>query len=185
MSGRCSWRGGTARARVRPRHRQPPGRPPVAGLDAAGYLTNNDLFDLPEPPKSLFVLGGGPIGVEMAQAFQRLGTRVILAQRAPRLLPRDDAELAGELTSILRAEGVNVRLNTGRRAGGGRRRRVLLRDRGGAEEEVAVRSWWRSDGGRTSRGSTWLPRACAARRVACAWTPGCTRPARASGPSGT
>jgi pyruvate/2-oxoglutarate dehydrogenase complex dihydrolipoamide dehydrogenase (E3) component len=117
-----------------------PARPDVEGLDAVGCVTNQELFDLPAPPESLLVLGGGPIGVEMAQAFQRLGTRVVLVQRGPRLLPRDDAELARQLTEILRAEGVDVRLNTtavrARAADG--QKRVTLRGPDGAEKEVGV-----------------------------------------------
>src|SRR5262249_32606522 len=76
----------------------------------------------------------------MAQAFQRLGTRVILAQRGPRILPRDDAELTGQLLAILRAEGVDARLNTtavrARAADG--RKWVTLRGPEGIEEDVDV-----------------------------------------------
>lgn len=117
-----------------------PARPEVPGLEAVGYVTNTELFDLAEPPTSLMVLGGGPIGVEMAQAFQRLGTRVVLVQRGPRILPRDDAELTAELLCLLRAEGVAVRLNTvavrARPEDG--QKVVTLRGADGAEEEVAV-----------------------------------------------
>ncbi len=67
--------------------------PEIPGLPEAGYLTNTSVFDLEEPPESMVVIGGGPIGVEMAQAFARLGTRVTLVQRGPRLLPKDDEEL--------------------------------------------------------------------------------------------
>jgi len=89
-----------------------PAVPTIPGLTSAGYLTNTTLFDLPAVPASLLVIGGGPIGVEMAQAFQRLGARVTLVQRDSRLLPRDDAELTAALCELLRAEGVDVRLNT-------------------------------------------------------------------------
>jgi pyruvate/2-oxoglutarate dehydrogenase complex dihydrolipoamide dehydrogenase (E3) component len=84
--------------------------PEIVGLSETGYLTNTTVFDLPEPPHSMVVLGGGPIGVEMAQAFARLGTRITLLQRGPRLLPRDDAELVEILEHRLREEGVDVRL---------------------------------------------------------------------------
>jgi pyruvate/2-oxoglutarate dehydrogenase complex dihydrolipoamide dehydrogenase (E3) component len=86
--------------------------PEILGLSETGYLTNTTIFDLPEPPDSMIVLGGGPIGVEMAQAFARLGSRVTLLQRGPRLLPRDDAELVEILERRLREEGVDVRLGT-------------------------------------------------------------------------
>ena len=84
----------------------------IPGLDDAGYLTNQTLFDQQEIPARLLILGGGPVGVEMAQAFCRLGCHVTLVQRGPRLLPRDDAELTDLLTDLLRAEGVDVRLNS-------------------------------------------------------------------------
>lgn len=88
-----------------------PAIPPVDGLQAAGYLTNETLFGLERPPASLVVLGGGPIGVEMAQACRRLGIAVTLLQRGPSLLPRDEPRLVEILTRRLRAEGVDVRLN--------------------------------------------------------------------------
>src|SRR5437879_11098262 len=67
-----------------------PATPEIPGLAEAGFLTNQTIFSLDDIPASLAVIGGGPIGVEMAQAFQRLGAEVILLQRGPRLLPRDD-----------------------------------------------------------------------------------------------
>ncbi len=87
-----------------------PAIPDIPGLEAAGYRTNQTLFDLETIPESLLVIGGGPVGMEMAQAFQRLGSRVTLVQRDSHLLPRDDAELTGALESRLRAEGVDIRL---------------------------------------------------------------------------
>jgi hypothetical protein len=58
------------------------------------------------------VIGGGPIGTELAQAFHRLGTKVTLTHSRDRLLPRDDAELAGELTELLKRDGLDIRLNS-------------------------------------------------------------------------
>jgi pyruvate/2-oxoglutarate dehydrogenase complex dihydrolipoamide dehydrogenase (E3) component len=87
-----------------------PARPAIPGLAETGYLTNEELFDLDEIPESLLVVGGGPIGVEMAQAFQRLGSAVTLVGRASRLLPRDDPEAAAVLQGVLRQEGIDVRL---------------------------------------------------------------------------
>ena len=83
----------------------------LPGLSETDYLTNQTVFDLEKIPERLLVLGGGPVGVELAQAFQRLGSQVTLLQRGPRLLPRDDAELVERLTQFLRDEGVDVRLN--------------------------------------------------------------------------
>jgi pyruvate/2-oxoglutarate dehydrogenase complex dihydrolipoamide dehydrogenase (E3) component len=88
-----------------------PAIPAIPGLQKAGYLTNTTIFDLAEVPESLLVIGGGPIGVELAQAYCRLGSRVTLVQRGPRLLPRDDVELTEQLTTMLRAEGIQVLLS--------------------------------------------------------------------------
>ena len=85
-------------------------RPEIPGL-TDDYLTNRELWQLKSPPSSLLVIGGGPIGTEMAQAFHRLGSRVTLVHSRDRLLPRDDAELARELTGLLMEEGLDVRLN--------------------------------------------------------------------------
>jgi pyruvate/2-oxoglutarate dehydrogenase complex dihydrolipoamide dehydrogenase (E3) component len=115
-----------------------PAAPDIPGLAESGYLTNQSLFSLPEVPESLGVIGGGPIGVEMAQAFGRLGAEVTLLQRGPRLLPRDDPELTGELETMLAAEGIRVLTMapvTGvRRAADGSR--TITFSRGDRTEEV-------------------------------------------------
>lgn len=82
--------------------------PPVPGLDETPFLTNETLFELEAAPERLVVLGGGPIGCEMAQAFRRLGSRVTVVDRGERLLPRDDADHAAILQSVLEREGVEV-----------------------------------------------------------------------------
>lgn len=82
--------------------------PPISGLDATPYLTNDSLFELRDLPRHLVVVGGGPIGCEMAQAFRRLGADVTLVDRASRLLPRDDADHAAILQSVLEREGVRL-----------------------------------------------------------------------------
>lgn len=84
--------------------------PDIEGL-GEGFLTNSNVWDLPVLPESLLIIGGGPIGTELAQAFHRLGTKVVLLQSRDRLLPRDDRELAGELTKMLVSEGIDIRLN--------------------------------------------------------------------------
>lgn len=81
--------------------------PPVPGLAALPYLTNETLFEARPEPEHLLILGAGPVGVEMAQAFRRLGARVSLVDMA-RLLARDDPELTEILVSRLTAEGVTV-----------------------------------------------------------------------------
>lgn len=85
--------------------------PPVPGLDKTPYLTNETLFDLAERPMHLLVLGGGPIGVEMAQAFVRLGSKVTLVEQR-RCLGREDPELSRLLLDALRDEGVDLFENT-------------------------------------------------------------------------
>jgi pyruvate/2-oxoglutarate dehydrogenase complex dihydrolipoamide dehydrogenase (E3) component len=85
-----------------------PAVPEIAGLHEAGYLTNQTVFSLEEIPESLAIIGGGPVGVEMAQAFHRLGAEVTVVQRGARLLPRDDAELTDQLEELLGAEGIHI-----------------------------------------------------------------------------
>lgn len=84
-----------------------PAVPPVPGLERVPYLTNLTLWDLKALPAHLLILGGGPIGVEMAQAFRRLGARVTILEMA-RLLPRDDAAAVAVLRARLLAEGVAI-----------------------------------------------------------------------------
>lgn len=84
-----------------------PAVPELEGLDEVPYHTNETIFDNRRRPDHLVVVGGGPIGCEMAQAHRRLGARVTLVQRR-RLLPRDDPDLAEILKTCLRAEGVEV-----------------------------------------------------------------------------
>lgn len=84
--------------------------PEVPGLAAA--LTTESLFALDEPPDSLAVIGGGPTGVETAQAMARLGVPTTVFEAGPRLLPRDEPELTERLTAVLRDEGVTVHLGT-------------------------------------------------------------------------
>jgi pyruvate/2-oxoglutarate dehydrogenase complex dihydrolipoamide dehydrogenase (E3) component len=79
-----------------------------AGFEAVPYLTHETLFDLTELPEHLIIIGSGPVGVEMAQAFCRLGSQVTLIGRAGRLLPEDDAEASELIMEILRAEGIHI-----------------------------------------------------------------------------
>jgi len=85
--------------------------PPIAGLEGVPFLTNETLFDLREQPGHLMVLGGGPIGMEMAQAHRRLGCRVTVLEGA-RALGRDDPEAAALVVAKLRTEGVEIFENT-------------------------------------------------------------------------
>ena len=82
--------------------------PPVPGLDSVAYLTNENLFELTQRPEHLVVIGGGPIGVEMAQAHRRLGSRVTVLER-DKIMPKDDPELVGVVRNQLTADGVDIR----------------------------------------------------------------------------
>ncbi len=84
--------------------------PRVPGLAGAPYLTNETIFSLTERPEHLLVLGGGPVGVELAQAFARLGSRVTIVAADETLLPREEPELAGIVADALREDGVTIEL---------------------------------------------------------------------------
>lgn len=85
-----------------------PAIPPISGLDRVPFLTNETVFDLAELPPRLLVVGGGPVGVEIGQAFARLGSAVTIVEMLPRLLSRDDAEIADLLRRALESEGLTV-----------------------------------------------------------------------------
>ncbi len=87
-----------------------PTHPPIPGLAEAGFLTNETVFNLTERPRRLAVIGGGPIGCELAQAFRRLGSEVTLLQDLPRLLPREDDEAAAILQRVFERDGVRLAL---------------------------------------------------------------------------
>ncbi len=87
-------------------------RPPIEGLMEAGFLTNETVFSLTERPSHLAVVGGGPIGCELAQAFRRLGSQVTLIEMSSQFLAREDPEASGLLAETFRSEGIDVRLST-------------------------------------------------------------------------
>jgi len=107
--------------------------PPIKGLDRTPYLTNREIFYLDHLPASMIILGGGPIGVEMAQAFNRFGTAVTVVDRAPQILPKDDPQLTAEVREILSSEGVNFYTDHTIEAVGdlGSKREVIIRYPGG------------------------------------------------------
>ncbi|MDB9539814.1 mercuric reductase [Anabaenopsis tanganyikae CS-531] len=87
-------------------------RPPIKGLEAAGFLTNETVFSLTELPKRLAVIGGGPIGCELAQAFQRLGSQVSLFHQGSHILNREDPEAAEILQNCFIQEKIHLLLNS-------------------------------------------------------------------------
>ena len=88
---------------------------PIEGLEEAGYLTNETVFTLTERPKRLTVLGSGPIGCELAQAFQNLGSEVTVVELAPRILGREDEDAAGILLAQMKRDGVRFLLEASTR----------------------------------------------------------------------
>lgn len=86
--------------------------PPIDGIDTVDYLTNESLFEIDDLPEKLIIIGGGPIGTEMSQAFVRLGTDVELVDMAPGILGNDDPELTSILKDTLKEEGVSYYLNS-------------------------------------------------------------------------
>jgi pyruvate/2-oxoglutarate dehydrogenase complex dihydrolipoamide dehydrogenase (E3) component len=86
--------------------------PPTPGLREAGYLTNANVFNLTELPRRLLVIGGGPLGCELAQAFCRLGARTTIVQDLPLFLPREERDAAQILSDAFARDGIEVRLNT-------------------------------------------------------------------------
>ncbi len=88
-----------------------PAIPPIEGLKESGFITNEEVFQLRTLPKSLLVLGGGPIGLELGQAFARLGSKVTVVEMGDRLLSKEDAEVSAIIADIMKAEGLEILLN--------------------------------------------------------------------------
>lgn len=86
--------------------------PAVEGLANVPYLTNTSVFSLSKLPGRLLVLGGGPIGMEMAQAFVRLGSKVTVIQHSPTILAREDEDVSRYVEDFLKEEGIVIRTNT-------------------------------------------------------------------------
>ncbi|WP_269746309.1 dihydrolipoyl dehydrogenase family protein [Desulfogranum japonicum] len=88
-----------------------PAKPVVKSLESIPYITNKDLFSLPSLPDSMIVLGAGPIAIEMAQAFSRLGSKITVVQRSGQILSKEDKDLADILQKKLEQEGIRFYLN--------------------------------------------------------------------------
>ena len=89
-----------------------PVAPPIPGLESCGYLDSETVWELEEFPERLLVIGAGPIGVELGQAFHRLGADVTVAQRSGRILTKEDIDVSEQLLCYLREEGITFHLNT-------------------------------------------------------------------------
>jgi pyruvate/2-oxoglutarate dehydrogenase complex dihydrolipoamide dehydrogenase (E3) component len=113
--------------------------PPVPGLKEAGFLTNETVFTLTELPRRLAVLGAGPLGCELAQAFRRMGSEVTIIERASQILTREDPDAAKIVQESFRRDGVDTLFNSTVRSVGveGGAKRLEL-DVAGEERTIAV-----------------------------------------------
>jgi pyruvate/2-oxoglutarate dehydrogenase complex dihydrolipoamide dehydrogenase (E3) component len=105
-----------------------PSIPPIEGIDQTPYITNKEIFSLDRLPTSLIVIGAGPIAIEMAQSFCRLGSQVNVVQRSGQILSKEDRDLADIVMNVLRDEGITFYLNSGL---------VSVKDLG-SEKEVVI-----------------------------------------------
>ncbi|MGD9308385.1 MAG: FAD-dependent oxidoreductase [Desulfosarcina sp.] len=102
--------------------------PPIPGLNEIDYVTNREIFSLKRLPASMIILGGGPIGIEMAQAFNRFGTSVSVVDRADQILGKEDADMADAVKAVMETEGVQFYLGAAvkRVSGAGEKKTVTL-----------------------------------------------------------
>ena len=107
--------------------------PPIKGLDQTPYITNKEIFYLDHLPKSMIILGGGPIGTEMGQAFCRLGTAVSIVDQSEQILGKEDPDMADAVKNVLQSEGVVFHLGASIEAVKdlGPEKEVLIKDRTG------------------------------------------------------
>jgi len=119
-----------------------PAIPPIDGLDKTSYITNKEIFSLDHLPKSMIILGGGPIGIEMGQAFNRLGTKVFIINRDNQILGKEDKDMADEVMNVMRSEGVIFHLNTSIEAtrNKGSEKEVIIKDMDGKTSSLKAES---------------------------------------------
>ncbi len=108
--------------------------PKVLGLDTTPFFTNRDIFYLDKLPVSMIILGAGPIAIEMAQAFNRLGCRITVVQRSAQILSKEDEDMAAVIQAELESEGVRFLLNSAliKVSNSGAERQVKIRDAAGS-----------------------------------------------------
>ena len=105
--------------------------PDIEGLAAAGYLNNETVFELTALPPSLLVIGGGPLGCELAQAFARFGCRTLICHSEPLFLPKEERDAAQMVSHALAHDGVEIHLNStvvAVRLEGGRKHVTMVND---------------------------------------------------------
>ena len=111
--------------------------PPIPGIEEVGYYTSDSIWSLRELPKRLVVLGGGPIGCELAQCFARFGSHVSQVEMLPQVLPREDPEISAMVATRFGAEGIDVRTNHRvTRFVVEQGEKVLIADHGGTESRI-------------------------------------------------
>jgi pyruvate/2-oxoglutarate dehydrogenase complex dihydrolipoamide dehydrogenase (E3) component len=112
--------------------------PPIPGLADTPFITNKEIFYLDRLPPSMIVLGGGPIGIEMAQAFNRFGTRVVVVDRADQILGKEDKDMADTVMAVMAAEGVAFQLGAAISAvrDTGRMKEVVITDHQGQAQTL-------------------------------------------------
>ncbi|MBI5676077.1 MAG: FAD-dependent oxidoreductase [Nitrospirae bacterium] len=89
-----------------------PDIPNIDGIDKTPYITNKEIFSIESLPKSMIAIGGGPVSIEMAQAFNRLGTKITVIELAGQILVNEDRDMAGLLMNTLISEGITFYLNS-------------------------------------------------------------------------
>jgi len=89
-----------------------PATPPIPGIESVEHLNSENVWELDELPRKLLVVGAGPIGIELGQAFHRLGSQVTIAQRSGRILTKEDSDVSERMLNYLREDGLEILLNT-------------------------------------------------------------------------
>ncbi len=119
-----------------------PAIPPIEGLEKTSYITNKEIFSLDHLPKSMIILGGGPIGIEMGQAFSRLGTKVFIINRDNQILGKEDKDMADEVMNVMSSEGVIFHLNASIEAtrNKGSEKEVIIKDMDGKTTSLKAES---------------------------------------------
>jgi len=111
--------------------------PPIPGIEEVGYVTSDTVWEMRELPKRLVVLGGGPIGAELTQCFARFGSKVTQVEMLPRILIREDPEIAEMVAKRFREEGIDVRVDTKAKAfkvvNG---EKIMVAEHGGKDVEI-------------------------------------------------
>jgi pyruvate/2-oxoglutarate dehydrogenase complex dihydrolipoamide dehydrogenase (E3) component len=115
-----------------------PSIPPIDGIDKTPYITNKEIFSLHHLPKSMIIIGAGPIAIEMAQSFCRLGTQVHIVQRSGQILSKEDRDMADVVMNVLRNEGVTVHLDSGLLGvkNHGTEKEVVIKNKDGSTESL-------------------------------------------------